>query len=232
MSDPKSNIKSTSHSVGLWAMAMKTLGTTFFVTAAAGCFLSLVWGIRSWREQSTAEVLNQIDTLLATYSWESFPKWIDSVANFYRNSRTSTLLSTTVCWNRLAVVDSNAFSKELIQICSEFKNQILPLLCGIAAVLAMRLWILITALPLWILSLSIGFVDGLVQRDIRKHQGARESALLFHRIKRFGPVIFFIPLFAYLAWLSPCLPLCFFIPIATVMGFWLAYSLRYFKKYI
>ena len=65
-------------------------------------------------------------------------------------------------------------------------------------------------IPLFSLSLSIGLVDGLVQRDIRKFQGARESTLLFHRIKRCGAAIFFLPLFAYLAWLSPVSPLIFF----------------------
>ncbi len=244
MSDIRSSTSSVSKSSGIWATVMTTMATTFFMTAAAGCFLSVVWGVRSWHQHSTAVALNQIDALLTVHSWASSPQWINQVIFFYRKSRTLTLQTSYTCSDQLFSFSQklpafppagnhiNPFSQKFSQTCVGFKNQILPLLSGIAAVILSRLWILLTALPLFLFTLSLGLVDGLVQREIRKHQGARESTLLFHRIKRGGTVIFCLPLLAYFVWLSPVSPLWFLMPTAAATGLWLTLSIRYFKKYV
>ena len=87
--------------------------------------------------------------------------------------------------------EHNPFAKKFTQTCSVMKGQILPLLSGTLAVVVKRFWVFIMALPLFLLSLILGLVDGLVQRDIRKFKGARESTLLFHKIKRSGAALFF-----------------------------------------
>jgi integrating conjugative element membrane protein (TIGR03747 family) len=51
-----------------------------------------------------------------------------------------------------------------------------------SAVIEERLIIFIVSLPLWATVLFVMIVDGLVQRDIRKFQAARESTFLFHRL--------------------------------------------------
>lgn len=51
-----------------------------------------------------------------------------------------------------------------------------------------RLAILTTAVPLFILVYTVGLTDGLVQRAVRRVSGGRESASLYHRAK-YGQLI-------------------------------------------
>ena len=126
--------------------------------------------------------------------------------------------------------EHNPLTRQFNQTCSVVKNQILPLLTGLTAVMVHRCWMVINALPLLCLSLSLGLIEGLVQRDIRKFQSARESAWLFHGIKQCGTAVFFVPFFLFMVWLTPVSPFWFFLPMALGLGVWLALSLRFFKK--
>lgn len=238
--------QSGSKPMSLWGATLTGLSTFFFMMLAAGCFLGVVDGVRSLHQRSVSNTLTQIDAMLKIPTWINPSAWVNTVTTFYSHWRTLSEQSSPTCFSELPSslstdlphfqpshsTAANPFSQEFTQTCSVAKYQILPLLSGIAAVMVMRLWVFITALPLFLLTLSIGLVDGLAQRDIRKFQGARESTLLFHRIKRSGAVIFFLPLLAYFAWLSPISPLWFLMPMAVALGGWLALSLRFFKKYV
>lgn len=248
MSETKTAGKPPIKSLGLLGAGIASLITTFFVAVAAWCFLSAFLGFRSLHQHGVVVALHQIDSLLRVQTWISPPGWIHQINDFYAHWRTVALQPLGDCsFSPLSSLSqallhfqeasstsaaNNPIAKEFSQTCSVIKTQILPLLSGAVAVVVTRLWILITAFPLFLLSLSVGLIDGLVQRDIRKFQGKRESALLFHRIKRGGAAIFFLPLLAYLAWLSPVSSLWFLAPMAISIGLWLALSLRFFKKYV
>lgn len=103
---------------------------------------------------------------------------------------------------------------------------------GATLILANRLCIFILALPLFLLCLSVGIVDGLVQRDIRKFQGARESAFIFHWIKLAIGFCLFFPFFIYLVCPWPLSSLWFLVTMAMVMGGLVQMGLRSFKKYL
>jgi integrating conjugative element membrane protein (TIGR03747 family) len=96
---------------------------------------------------------------------------------------------------------------------------------------ATRLWLFILSLPLFLLCFCVGMVDGLVQRDIRKFQSARESALLFHWIKGTGLVCLVLPFFMYVVCPWPLSALWFLSPMAIVLGCVTQMGLRSFKKY-
>lgn len=220
--------------------------TLFFTMVAAWCFLSVEEGYRSYRQHDVEFSLKRLDALLTVQTGISPPTWMTRVENFYGRARAETLQKETACLKGFSTIsqgffqfqnasssaEHNPFAREFIQTCSVMKNQILPLLSGALAVILKRFWVFITALPLFLMSLMIGLVDGLVQRDIRKFQGARESSLLFHTIRYSGTALFFLPLLLYFAWLSPVSPVWFFIPMAVAMGLWLTFSLRFFKKYV
>ena len=55
---------------------------------------------------------------------------------------------------------------------------------AVTQVFAVRLSILILAIPVFILALVAGFTDGLVQRDLRRWGGGRESSFLYHHSKK------------------------------------------------
>jgi len=78
----------------------------------------------------------------------------------------------------------------------------------------------------------LGFMDGLVQRDIRKFQNARESALFFHRSKSFLSMLFFMGYFLFIVVpvdisLTFCLAL-----IALAIAYFVQVSTKKFKKYL
>lgn len=114
----------------------------------------------------------------------------------------------------------------------QIKRQVVPLIWGISQIVLTRLYGLCLAIPLFLLCLSVGFVDGLVQRDIRKFQGARESTLLFHELKRGSAFWFFGPLFIYLVLPWPVSPQWFLVPLAIGMGVLVQLGAKSFKKYI
>ena len=254
MSEAKHTSKSSTPKSGdLVSTVTTTVMTALFASVAAGCFMSVIFGIRSIHQHGVDAPLRQIDTLLGAHpTGLAPPGWVYSVQSFYHHWQDKAIHHSDPCFsdfnslsNRLPyfpyfpyfqeasasdLSDSNPLAREFLQTCSALKTQILPLLTGIVAVVVNRLWIFITALPLLALSLGLGLIEGLVQRDIRKFQGARETTLLFHRIKRCGTALFFIPFFLYLAWLSPLSPQWFFIPMAVGLGLWLALTMRFFKK--
>lgn len=246
MSETATTKPSSKKSLGIAGMITTSLTTFFFTMFAASIFLGVDLGWRSYRQHNVKPALNRIDALLMIKPWLSPPTWITQVQVFYKKVQTTTLEQKAECTKGLSVLsqdffqfqnasaspDYNPFANQFIQTCSVTKNQILPLLSGVLAVILMRFWVFVTAIPLFWLSLTIGWIDGLAQRDIRKFQGARESSLLFHTFRYSGTTLFFLPLLIYFCWLSPLSPAWFFIPMAIVMGFWLTFSLRFFKKYV
>jgi hypothetical protein len=78
----------------------------------------------------------------------------------------------------------------------------------------------------------LGLIDGLVQRDIRKFQNARESTLFFHRSKSFLSSLFFAGYFLFI--LVPMdIPLTFCLTlIALATAYWVQVSTKQFKKHV
>lgn len=106
------------------------------------------------------------------------------------------------------------------------------LLLAITEIQITRLFIFILALPLFILMLLVFITDGLVKRDIRKFQGARESTLIFHRIKGLSAFCFFVPFFIYLALPMAISPVFILLPQILLFSSVTALSITYFKKYL
>jgi integrating conjugative element membrane protein (TIGR03747 family) len=120
----------------------------------------------------------------------------------------------------------------LQQFWQKVNHEILPLFWGITGIVLTRLGILLLTLPLFLLCLGLGLVDGLVQRDIRKFQGARESTLLFHEFKRGSGFWFFVPLLIYFLWPWPLEAQWVLLPLAIAMGLLMQLGAKSFKKYV
>ena len=103
---------------------------------------------------------------------------------------------------------------------------------SVTDIILSRLFIFLLAVPLLALILLISATDGLVKRDIRKFQGARESAFAFHRTKHLLQVCFFLPFFIYLGFPFAMTPIPILAIQALLLGtvVWLATT--YFKKYL
>jgi integrating conjugative element membrane protein (TIGR03747 family) len=103
---------------------------------------------------------------------------------------------------------------------------------GTASIIGTRLFIFFLSGPFVLLCVFLGLVDGLVQRDIRKFQAARESTYLFHRIKKMWKPFFFVPLFFYFACPLVVSFLWFLLPMVIGLSVLIKISLQSFKKYV
>jgi integrating conjugative element membrane protein (TIGR03747 family) len=97
---------------------------------------------------------------------------------------------------------------------------------------AVRFAILITSMPLFLLAYGAGFVDGLVQRYIRRESAGRESSGLYHRAK-YGQLM--ICVFLIMAYL--CVPFSvdarwFVISLACTLGLLSRLQWLFYKKYL
>ncbi|MGQ9444976.1 TIGR03747 family integrating conjugative element membrane protein [[Pasteurella] aerogenes] len=95
-----------------------------------------------------------------------------------------------------------------------------------------RLIIIVLTSPLFLLAAIVGFVDGLVQRDLRRFGVGRESAFKYHHAKK---AVFPVMIVAWVIYLSipfSVHPNLVLIPAALLFGLMISFTSSNFKKYL
>lgn len=95
-----------------------------------------------------------------------------------------------------------------------------------------RLAIIVFTSPIFILAAMVGFVDGLVQRDLRRFGVGRESAFKYHHAKKMVLPTMFLAWTIYLSLPFSIYPNLIFVPSALFFGFIITYTTANFKKYL
>lgn len=95
-----------------------------------------------------------------------------------------------------------------------------------------RSLLLLQALPLLILSVLVGIIDGLVQRQVRRFNIQRESGYLHHRAKALFLPLTLLPGFLYLVLPLSLSPSGFVIATATALALVASVVMGSFKKYL
>ncbi|EOF5434505.1 TIGR03747 family integrating conjugative element membrane protein [Salmonella enterica] len=96
----------------------------------------------------------------------------------------------------------------------------------------LRLAILLQALPLFALTITIGLIDGLVRRDLRRFGAGHESGFVYHHARRMigstlaatGLVWLTVPVFLKAGYIL--------VPGAILIGLVISLTLGVFKKYL
>lgn len=98
---------------------------------------------------------------------------------------------------------------------------------------AVRLSVSFFALPAFVLACLLGFIDGLVQRDLRKWAGGRESSFIYHHAKHSARWFLTGGFALYLAWpmggINPTYMVLLFTVLVAVT---LSITVASFKKYL
>jgi len=102
----------------------------------------------------------------------------------------------------------------------------------ITEVFAVRLAVLTLSLPVFFLFALIGMVEGLMQRDLRRWGGGRESSFLYHHAKRIITPVFVAPWIIYLGMPTSIHPNWIILPFAALTGTAIMVSFSSFKKYL
>ncbi|WP_140720745.1 TIGR03747 family integrating conjugative element membrane protein [Pseudomonas sp. Hp2] len=95
-----------------------------------------------------------------------------------------------------------------------------------------RLLVLVLTLPLFLLAAFVGFVDGLVRRDIRKFGAGRESGFIYHRAKATLMPLAVAPWVIHLTLPVSLHPLLVLLPSAILLGLAVDIAAGSFKKYL
>jgi integrating conjugative element membrane protein (TIGR03747 family) len=95
-----------------------------------------------------------------------------------------------------------------------------------------RLLVLVLTLPLFLMAAFVGFVDGLVRRDVRRFGAGRESGFLYHRAKAALVPLAMLPWVVYLALPISLHPLLILLPSAALLGLAVNLTAGSFKKYL
>jgi integrating conjugative element membrane protein (TIGR03747 family) len=95
-----------------------------------------------------------------------------------------------------------------------------------------RLAVLTLAMPLFLLAVITGAVDGLMRRDLRKFSADRESSFVYHRAKRTLPHLIVSPWLIYLSLPWALNPNWILVPCAALLGCIVAITAATFKKYL
>ena len=95
-----------------------------------------------------------------------------------------------------------------------------------------RIGLLLFSLPVFVVFGLVAFTDGLLQRDLRRFGGGRESAYLWHYAKRWVGPMLALPVIIYLGVPLSIYPPYLIIPFAMLFGFSVWLSSAFFKKYL
>ncbi|EAS1759889.1 TIGR03747 family integrating conjugative element membrane protein [Salmonella enterica] len=96
----------------------------------------------------------------------------------------------------------------------------------------LRVFVLLLTMPLFILVMLVGVVDGLVRRDIRRFGCGYESGFIYHHAKRANMPVFFIAWIIYLSLPFSVNPCFILLPAALIFGLLISITIGSFKKYL
>lgn len=102
----------------------------------------------------------------------------------------------------------------------------------ISQVFAVRLTVLVLAMPVFAMFAIVALVDGLVQRDLRRWGGGRESSFVYHWAKRSALPLLVTAWVVYLALPVSVHPVWVVLPFSALFGLCVAVAAGRFKKYL
>ena len=102
----------------------------------------------------------------------------------------------------------------------------------VTQVFSVRLAILTLAMPIFLLFSLVALVDGLVQRDLRRWGGGRESSFVYHYAKKAALPLVVLTWVTYLALPFSMHPTLVVLPFAVMFAFAVAITASTFKKYL
>jgi len=102
----------------------------------------------------------------------------------------------------------------------------------VTQVFSVRMAILTLAMPVFLLFSLVALVDGLVQRDLRRWGGGRESSFVYHYAKKATLPLVVLAWVVYLALPFSLHPTFVVLPFTTMFALTVAVTASTFKKYL
>jgi len=122
--------------------------------------------------------------------------------------------------------------REYISLTSGYFKEYLLATAFTVMTFLVRVMVIFLSIPLAILAIFVGLVDGLAQRDIRRFTSEHESGFIYHRAKALVIPLFILPWMIYLALPASVYPQLILLPGAVLLGVTINITASRFKKYI
>lgn len=152
--------------------------------------------------------------------------------NFYELTFKRTGVQAAVIWLATPTqTSSGAVRKSLHRYFRMMQEYVLAAMT-VTQIFAVRLAVLTLAMPAFVLLGAMGLVDGLVQRDIRRWSGGRESSFVYHWAKKALYPSLILPWIVYLAIPVNVHPNLVVLPFAVLFAVSLMVMSSTFKKYL
>lgn len=227
---PRSPVQLMLHLV-LWLLL--SLGLTILIEWAG-----ITWW---WPEQGVAHVqqtLREDSAYLSTdlrrsafvQDAQAYAAWVGAWG--YRILWEWTGLRRAVAWAAEAPPQSTTLRQRIQAFYRTHLSEYVITAAYATQVFLQRLAILTLALPVFVLAATLGLVDGINLRRLRRWGGGRESSFVYHHTKRLIWPVFVLPWSLYLAMPVSLHPAWIVLPMAGVLGLLLAVVVARFKKHL
>ncbi|CCE23779.1 TIGR03747 family integrating conjugative element membrane protein [Methylotuvimicrobium alcaliphilum] len=152
--------------------------------------------------------------------------------NFYDLTFKKTGIQSAIIWLAIPTqASSGQFRKSLHRLFQMVEAYVLAAMT-VTQIFGVRLAVLTLAMPAFVLLGATGLVDGLVQRDIRRWSGGRESSFVYHWAKKALYPSLILPWIVYLAMPVSVHPNLVVLPFAVLFAVSLLVMSSTFKKYL
>lgn len=220
--------------VSIWGWLFDfTLGNVFrlawWSVAAVLVSILIEWAgmIWFWGPDHSQQVLELEMTYLSTYNKNMITGWYpsDLGANFVAAA------NAAVSWLHLREL-SDYLADGVVGGATQIAIYGINATVNTLFIFAVRSAICVSAISGFVLVGLVAFIDGLVERDIRKACGGIESAMMYHRAKRFlGPMLF-LSFGGYLTAPVSIHPTLVFLPVMGLFAVALFIAAKTFKKFL
>ena len=224
----------------------KTLFNVLMVVLL-GWFVLFLWSMTLWLSlgfasawQRLSQLSNQQRAAIVQFSDASLAERLNTV---WAKLPNKPLMNKVSALNRVIhkklhlVLPSNALSNhtDIQYIIDETLKitQITWVFIGITSqIMLIKLTILMAAIPLFLLTMTAGLVDGLNQRAIRTASLGRESSYVFHQLNRWFKRGLIALLALWLAIPVSITPALMLVPVSILLSVMVSVTASRFKKYL
>lgn len=219
---------------GVWGWLFGgTLGNTFrlvkwsFYAIGVSVLVEWVGMIWFWGPDHSRQILELELTYLSSYNKNLITGLYPSDLGAHFIGAANTIVSTLM----LREI-SNHLAEGVVGGATQIAIYGINSLVNTIFIFAVRSAICVSAMTGFVLVGMVAFIDGLVERDIRKACGGIESAMLYHRAKRLLIPILFLSFGGYLTMPISIHPTKVFLPVMALFAYALFVAAKTFKKFL
>ena len=209
----------------------KKLIVNLFTVVLLGWLILLSWSMVIWvrfgvnaaQERLHQLIIQQRTTLIPFSDLRIHAPWM---------KLSVTGLSNQINTIRHALPQPNIEITDIASDAFQIVKQFWRIIGMVTQVMLIKLTIVIAALPLFILTMTAGLVDGLNQRAIRTASLGRESSYVFHQLTRYFKRGLTVLLGLWIAIPVNVTPALMFVPVSVLLSVMVSVTASRFKKYL